>query len=108
MQRPTLNPRLNVAVAVADDARERIGEVAAACRARGFEHTATLSEIGVLTGSVGWGDLRKLRRVAGVMAVEIERRSLINRYQCMSRGRSLKGNAWGAAVAPASGCSCRT
>jgi hypothetical protein len=71
--------KLNVAVAVTDDALDRIAEVAAACRARGFEHTATLSEIGVLTGSVGWGDLRKLRGVVGVMAVEVERRCLINR-----------------------------
>jgi hypothetical protein len=71
--------KLNVAVAVTDDALDRIAEVAAACRARGFEHRATLAGIGVLTGSVGWGDLRKLRAVVGVMAVEVERRSLINR-----------------------------
>jgi hypothetical protein len=70
--------RLNVAVAVADEARDRICEIAAACKARGFAHTSTLLEIGVLIGSVEWTDLRKLRGVAGVMAVEVERRSRLN------------------------------
>jgi hypothetical protein len=81
MQARTAISRLNVAVAVTDEARAHIGEVAAACRARGFEHTSTLLEVGVLIGSVGWSDLRKLRTVAGVAAVEVERRSLSNVYR---------------------------
>lgn len=65
--------RANVAIAIAEDARDRLYEVAAACRAHGFEHTATLSDIGVLTGSAELEDLPKLRAVPGVVAVELER-----------------------------------
>jgi hypothetical protein len=64
--------RVNVAVAVADDARSCIYEVAAACRALGFDHTATLTAVGVLTGSVEFEKLAKLWAVPGVMAVEVE------------------------------------
>lgn len=64
--------RVNVAVAVADDAQDRIYEVAAACRALGLDHTATLAVVGVLTGSMESGDLRRLWGVPGVLAVEIE------------------------------------
>ena len=64
--------RVNVAVAVADDAQDRIYEVAAACRALGLDHTATLAVVGVLTGSMESGDLRRLWAVPGVLAVEIE------------------------------------
>jgi hypothetical protein len=67
--------RLNVAVAVAEDARGRIYEVAAACRALGFEHASTLAGIGVLTGTAEFEQLPKLRAVSGVMAVELERES---------------------------------
>ena len=66
--------RVNVAVAVAEDARGRIYEVAAACRALGLEHTSTLAGIGVLTGSVEFHDLPKLRAIPGVVAVELEGR----------------------------------
>ena len=65
--------RVNVAVAVAEDARVRIYEVAAACRALGLEHTSTLADIGVLTGSVEFHDLPKLRAIPGILAVELER-----------------------------------
>jgi hypothetical protein len=65
--------RFNVAVAVAEDARGRIYEVAAACRALGLEHTSTLEDVGVLTGSVEFHDLPKLRAIPGVVAVELER-----------------------------------
>jgi hypothetical protein len=65
--------RANVAIAVADDARDRIDEVAAACRARGLIHTLTLTEIGVLMGSAELDSLPRLRAVPGVMAVELER-----------------------------------
>jgi len=65
--------RVNVAVAVAEDARECIYEVAAACRAVGLDHTATLTSVGVLTGSVEFAILAKLWAIPGVLAVEIER-----------------------------------
>ena len=65
--------RANVAIAVADEARDRIDEVAAACRARGLIHTSTLTEIGVLMGSAELNSLARLRAVPGVVAVELER-----------------------------------
>lgn len=64
--------RVNVAVAVADDARSCIYEIAAACRAVGFDHTATLTTVGVLTGSVEFEKLANLWAVSGVVAVEVE------------------------------------
>jgi len=64
--------RINVAVAVADNAQSRIYEVAAACRAAGLAHTATLAVVGVLTGSVESDDLAKLSGVPGVLTVEVE------------------------------------
>jgi predicted metallopeptidase len=63
--------RVNVAVAVEDDARGRIYEVAAACRALGLDHTATLTVVGVLTGSMESEDLAKLWAIPGVLAVEV-------------------------------------
>ena len=64
--------RVNVAVAVADDARGRIYEIAAACRALGLDHSATLARVGVLTGSMESDDLVKLWAVPGVLAIEVE------------------------------------
>jgi hypothetical protein len=64
--------RVNVAVAVADEAQGRIYEVAAACRALGLDHTATLAAVGVLTGSMESAGLAKLLAVPGVLAVEVE------------------------------------
>ena len=64
--------RINVAVAVADDARACIYEVAAACRAIGLDHKGTLAVVGILTGSVEFEDLAKLWAVPGVVAVEVE------------------------------------
>jgi hypothetical protein len=81
--------RVNVAVAVADDAQGRIYEVAAACRALGLDHTATLAVVGVLTGSVDSSDLPKLWAVPGVLAVEFEdeyQSEVIGRAQCCGRG----------------------
>ncbi len=66
--------RVNVAVAVADDAQSRIYEVAAACRALGLTHTSTLATVGVLTGSMESAELVKLFGVPGVLAVEVEYR----------------------------------
>ena len=65
--------RARVAVALTDDAVDRTAQVAAACRALGFEHDATLGEIGVLMGSARIEDLPRLRAVPGVLAVETER-----------------------------------
>ena len=65
--------RVNVAIAVAEDARLGIYEIAAACRAFGFEHLSTLADIGVLTGSAELEVLPRIRRLPGVVAVEIER-----------------------------------
>jgi hypothetical protein len=64
--------RINVAIAVAEEARDRIYEVAAVCRALGFGHTSTLSDIGILMGSAEVEDLPMLRAIPGVIAVEIE------------------------------------
>jgi len=64
--------RVNVAVAVADDACNSIHEIAAACRALGLDHTATIDVVGILTGSVEFEKLADLRAVPGVLAVEIE------------------------------------
>jgi hypothetical protein len=64
--------RVNVAVAVADDARGHIYEIAAACRALGLHHSATLALVGVLTGSMESDDLVKLWDVPGVLAIEVE------------------------------------
>jgi hypothetical protein len=64
--------RVNVAVAVADEAQGSIYEVAAACRALGLDHTATLAMVGVLTGSMESKELTKLLAVPGVLAVEVE------------------------------------
>ena len=69
--------RANVAIAVADEARDRIFEVAATCRALGLDHTATLTDIGVLLGSLELDNLLRVRAVPGVVAVEIERDSRI-------------------------------
>lgn len=65
--------RVDVAVAVAENARGRLYEVAAACRALGLRHTATLAAVGVLVGSVETRDLRRLWAVPGVLAVEVKR-----------------------------------
>lgn len=72
--------RVNVAIAVTEEARSRIHEIAARCRALGLEHTRTLSGVGVLTGSVSPGDLRRLWAVPGVVAIELERRPRGTRF----------------------------
>jgi hypothetical protein len=74
--------RVDVAVAVAEEARERLYEVAADCRALGLRHTATLAAVGVLIGSMESGDLPRLWAVAGVLAVEVKQD-----YQLSSTGR---------------------
>jgi len=64
--------RINVAIAVADEAHYRLYEVATICRALGFGHTATLSDVGILKGSAELEDLPALRAVPGVRAIEME------------------------------------
>lgn len=64
--------RVNVAVAVTDDARGRIYEIAAACCALGLHHSGTLALVGVLTGSMESDDLVQLWAVTGVLAIEVE------------------------------------
>lgn len=65
--------RVDVAVAVAEDARGRLNEVAAACGALGLRHAAMLPAVGVLTGSMEARDLARLWAVPGVLAVEVKR-----------------------------------
>jgi hypothetical protein len=66
--------RINVAIAVAGDARDRLYEVATLCRTLGFGHTSTRSDLGVLVGSAELEDLPSLRAVPGVIGVEMEER----------------------------------
>jgi hypothetical protein len=75
--------RVNIAVAVADDARGRIYEIAAACRALGLHHSATLARVGVLTGSMESDDLVRLWAVPGILAVEVE-----GGFQWVTTGRT--------------------
>lgn len=65
--------RINVAIAIAEEARDRMYEVAQVCRALGFAHTATLSDIGILIGTTDVEDLPLLRAIPGVLAVEMQR-----------------------------------
>lgn len=66
--------RINVTIAVAGDARGRLYEVATVCRALGFGHTSTRSDLGVLVGSAELEDLPSLRAVPGVISIEMEER----------------------------------
>jgi hypothetical protein len=63
-----------VAIAIIEGARGRIHEIAATCRALGLHHALTLSGVGLLIGSVGLGDLRRLWGVPEVIAIEVERK----------------------------------
>lgn len=65
--------RVDVAVAVAEDAQGRLYEIAAACRALGLQHTATLAVVGVFVGSMESAELTRLWAVPGVLAVEVKR-----------------------------------
>lgn len=96
--------RVNVAIAVAEDVRLGIYEIAAACRAFGFEHLATLADIGVLTGSAELEMLPRIRRLPGVLAVEIER-EFQGRQQCARDiAREVARGSRSGANAPASDC----
>ena len=65
--------RIRVAVAVADEALERLDEVALACRALGFRADSTSTSVGVFTGYIEVDRIPALRAVPGVAAVEPER-----------------------------------
>lgn len=78
--------RVNIAIAVTEDARLRIYEIAANCRALGFEHLSTLADIGVLTGSAELDLLPRIRRLPGVVAVEVEREFHIRRCAAAASG----------------------
>lgn len=64
--------RVNVAVAVAEEASGKLQEVADECCALGFEHDLTLASVGVLTGSADIDGLARLRAIPGVVAVVLE------------------------------------
>jgi hypothetical protein len=68
--------RINVAIAVGGDARDRLYEVATLCRALGFGHTSTRSDLGLLVGSAELEDLPSLRAVPGVIGIEMEERRM--------------------------------
>lgn len=73
--------RINIAVAVTEQARGRIHEVRLACRGLGLEVTDTLTEIGVLLGSLEVSQLPRIRSIPEVLAVEIERVSLLQAFE---------------------------
>lgn len=84
---PTIR-RANVLITVSENARDRIHEVAAACRALGLEHTSTLADVGVLLGSLELDNLLGLWAVPGVLTVEIEGDSPIKRCTVHVAGSS--------------------
>jgi len=67
-----MSSKINVVIAVTRDAWYRLYEVATVCRALGFGHTSTISDIGVLKGSAEIEDLPALRAVPGVLAIEMD------------------------------------
>lgn len=68
------SPRsINVSVMVDDAHRENLSGVAKALEKEGFVLTASLDEIGVLSGSVEKAALPRLSAVEGVTAIEQER-----------------------------------
>lgn len=64
-------PWIRVAIALADDAFGRLGDVISACRVSGFKEELTLAGVGVITGVVGAANLAALRAVPGVTAVVV-------------------------------------
>ncbi len=64
---------LNVQVLVDDTHKAKLLAVTKALKGKGFVLKETLSEVGVLTGSVPASKMSSLSTVAGVSAVEEER-----------------------------------
>lgn len=65
--------QIRVAIAVSDEALERLEEVAYTCHTLGFRASSTLTHIGVMTGFIEVDRVTALRAVPGVEAVELER-----------------------------------
>ena len=64
--------RVNIAIALAEEARGRLEEVAATCSALGLAECARLTGIGILVGSVSLRNLRRLWSVPEIVAIELE------------------------------------
>jgi hypothetical protein len=77
---------VRIAVAVADEALDRVAEVALACRALGFRADSTLVGVGVFTGWIEFNAIEALRALPGVAAVEIERAPRIHRPGPLTKG----------------------
>ena len=88
--------RVEVTITVGREARDLIYRVATLCRARGFGHTSTHSDLGILVGSAEVEDLPFLRAVPGVVAVEME-----------EEGRASRGSRRSPSVSTRSGASLR-
>jgi hypothetical protein len=71
--------RIRVALALDDNALDKVVEVVCACRALGFVRDATLTGVGVFTGSIEADRLDALRAIPGVAAVEVERGMRVHR-----------------------------
>jgi hypothetical protein len=65
--------RIRVAIAVEDEALERVQDVLASCRALGFRADSALTGVGIFTGWIEAQNVGALREVAGVAAVELDR-----------------------------------
>jgi hypothetical protein len=64
---------IRVAIAVAEEALDRVQEVLASCRALGFRADSALTGVGIFTGWMEAQNVGALREVPGVVAVELER-----------------------------------
>ena len=73
------NFEIRVAIAVDDNALDRVQELARECRALGFRADSTLTGAGVFTGYVQADKVAALRALPGVAAVEMGRVSRIHR-----------------------------
>jgi hypothetical protein len=65
--------QIRVAIAVADEALERVQEVLAACRALGFQPDSALTGVGIFTGRMEAQKVGAVLKVPGVAAVELDR-----------------------------------
>jgi hypothetical protein len=69
----TAKKKLNITVKIDDNYLDRIGDVADRLKSKGFDLSASLEAIGILTGSVADDALDKIATVEGVSAIEEER-----------------------------------
>jgi len=70
--------RIRIAIAIADEALDRAGNIMDDCRALGFEAATALTGVGIFTGSIEFDRVASLRTIVGVAAVEIERPTWIH------------------------------